>query len=318
MNELPHSQSPLVTVIVPTFNRRRWIGECLDSVLAQTYKNLEVIVVDDGSSDGTAEWIRSQHSFAGVQLHVQPNQGASVARNNGIALAKGDLIAFIDSDDLLLPTHIETAVGKFAEVPELGLFCCDSMMIDAEGHELFGGKTWHTALAEAKGVDVRSGFRKLEHVFAFSNCFPGFTLRREVFENLGGFDQSIFPADDYDLALRVAGSEYGVFYLHQTLCLRREHDGQLSGIRNSVKTQVQLIRALERARDTHPGRTGSENAMARRIGDVRLELGMSQLKEGAHASGLKTLMTTIVSSPHQLRTLSRIGFRRLRKVFALS
>ena len=318
MNDLPHSQSPLVTVIVPTFNRREWIGECLDSVLAQTYQNIEIIVVDDGSSDGTAEWIKSQPSFSGIQLHVQPNQGASVARNNGIALAKGDLIAFIDSDDLLLPAHVETAVKKFEEEAELGLFCCDSMMIDAHGHELFGGKTWHTALSEAKGVEVKSGFRKLEDVFAFSNCFPGFTLRREVFEKLGGFDQSIFPADDYDLALRVAGSDYRVFYQHETLCLRREHDGQLSGIRNSVKTQVQLIRALERASESHPGRTGPEDRVARRIGDVRLELGMSQLKEGAHLPGVKTILSSVASSPSQLRTLSRIGFRRLRKVFALN
>ena len=313
MKELPQNESPLVTVIVPTFNRRQWIGECLDSVLAQTYPNIEIIVVDDGSSDGTFDWLSSEPKYADVNVQMQPNQGASVARNNGIECSNGDLIAFIDSDDLLLPHHVETAVKKFAEVPELGLFCCDSTMIDAAGQELFEGKTWHTALAETKGLAIGSGFRRLEDVFISSNCFPGFTLRREVLEKLGGFDQTIFPADDYDLALRVAASQYQVFYHHAPLCLRREHDGQLSGIRNSVKTQIELIRALVRSRDSNPGRI-SAGLANRRLGELRLELGMSKLKEGHRLSGFMTVLRTVAASPHQLRFLARVGRRRLKRI----
>ena len=313
MAERLNNELPLVTVIVPTFNRREWIGECLDSVLAQTYENIEVVVVDDGSSDGTAEWISQQDRYADVRVDIQPNQGASVARNNGIERADGDLIAFIDSDDLLLPNHVEKAVRKFAEHDDLGLFCCDSRMIDAAGDELFGGKTWHNALSEAKGLEVRTGFRTLEDVFRFSNCFPGFTLRREVFEKLGGFDQGIFPADDYDLALRLAGSDYRVFYLHEALCLRREHDGQLSGIRNSVKTQVQLIRALLRSADGHPGRIPAD-LVRRRISELRIELGISKVKEGDRVSGILTMLRTVATSPKQLRSLARIGQRRLKRL----
>ena len=236
------------TVIIPTFNRLKWIGECLDSVLGQTYPNVEVIVVDDCSTDGTVEWLAEQERYRDVIVHRQEkNGGASVARNTAIEMAKGDLVVFIDSDDLLRPDHIEKAVIAFERDPDLGLFCCDSTMIDADGNTILDGKTWHQSLAEAKGFDIKTGYRSLKDVFAYSNCFPGFTLRREVFEELGGFDQSIFPADDYDLALRVAGSRFKVFYLHEALCLRREHDGQLSGIQNSVKTQVKLIEALGHA-----------------------------------------------------------------------
>ena len=313
MTETLNNKSPMVTVIVPTFNRREWVGQCLDSVLAQTYGNIEIVVVDDGSSDGTAEWISSQDRYADVSVYTQPNQGASIARNNGIDRANGELIAFIDSDDLLLPNHIEKAVEKFADHDDLGLFCCDSRMIDAAGDALFGGKTWHTALSEAKGFEVKTGFRTLESVFSFSNCFPGFTLRREAFEKLGGFDQGIFPADDYDLALRLAASEYRVFYLHEALCLRREHDGQLSGIRNSVKTQVQLINALVRSVETNPGRIPAD-LVRRRTSALKIELGISKVKEGNRLSGVLTMLRTVATSPEQLRSLARIGQRRLKRL----
>src|SRR5947209_3761624 len=99
---------PLVSVIIPTFNRRQWIGECLDSVRAQTYPHVEALVIDDGSTDGTVEWLRSEPQYSFAQLHVQPqNGGASLARNRGIGIAGGELIVFIDSDDLLASNHIE-------------------------------------------------------------------------------------------------------------------------------------------------------------------------------------------------------------------
>src|SRR6266496_6086601 len=107
---------PLVTIIVPTFNRRRWIGECLDSISAQTYDHVEALVIDDCSTDATVEWLQSQPRYSFVKIHVQPrNGGASEARNRGIKIARGDLIAFIDSDDLLAPKHVEKAVEAFRE-----------------------------------------------------------------------------------------------------------------------------------------------------------------------------------------------------------
>jgi glycosyltransferase involved in cell wall biosynthesis len=307
--------SPLVSIIIPTYNRREWIGECLDSVLAQTYKNFEIIVVDDVSTDGTVEWLRGEPRYKDVRVHVQDvNGGASTARNTGIEMAGGELIAFIDSDDMLLPEHLAKAVAAFGEHKDLGLFCCDSRMIDARGDAILGGKTWHQALSEAKGKRVETGFRGLADVFDFSNCFPGFTLRREVFSELGGFDQTLFPADDYDLALRVAGSRFKVFYLHEPLCLRREHDGQCSGIDNSVKTQVKLIEALETAASREPERLGTSPAVRRRLAEVRMELGMCEIKEGRRGRGAVTIARSVLESPSQMREIKRIGGRKLRKM----
>ena len=143
---------PLVTVIIPTFNRRRWIGECLDSVRAQTYPRVETLVVDDGSTDGTVEWLRSEPRYEFARLHVQPkNGGASVARNTGIQISKGDLFVFIDSDDALAPTHVERAVSVFRERPNVGLFCCDSTIIGPDSEVLFDGRTWHEIQRSRRG-----------------------------------------------------------------------------------------------------------------------------------------------------------------------
>src|SRR5215471_14308042 len=107
--------SPLVTIIIPTFNRRRWIGECLDSIKAQTYRQIETLVIDDCSTDGTVDWLRTNPDYSFAKVYVQPkNGGASIARITGIEMAQGELIAFIDSDDLLARNHIETAVRVFA------------------------------------------------------------------------------------------------------------------------------------------------------------------------------------------------------------
>jgi len=302
------------SVIIPTFNRRNWIGECLDSVLAQTHPNIEIIVVDDCSTDGTIDWLRSQPKYEKVKIHVQEkNGGASIARNTGIGMATGELIVFIDSDDMLMPEHIKTAVALFEKHPDLGLFCCDSTMIDADGNVILGGKTWHQNLAEAKKYDISTRFRSLQDIFMFSNCFPGFTLRREVFEELGGFVQSIFPADDYDLALRVAGSKWKVYYLHQPLCLRREHDGQCSGIRNSVKTQVKLIDALKQAVDRNPAELNDKVKIRNRLSEAKLELGLSSILEGKKGAGIKSIIDSILTGPKQIRTLAGIGRRRLRR-----
>ncbi len=299
-----------VSVIIPTFNRRPWIGECLDSILAQAYPYIEVVVVDDCSTDDTVEWIRGQPRFEGVKLHVQEkNGGASIARNTGIGISSGDLIVFIDSDDLLMPNHVETAVCHFERYPDIGLFCCDSTMIDQSGGVILDGKTWHQNLAEIKRLDIKTGFRTLRDVFLYSNCFPGFTLRREVFELLGGFDQSIFPADDYDLALRVAGSDFKVYYLHEALCLRREHDGQCSGIQNSVATCKKLGEALVRTTNRYPSIANSRKLVRKRLAEVDFETGISQLKEGDRLRGAGRVASSMLNRPEQIGNALRIGGR---------
>lgn len=305
---------PLVTIIIPTFNRRQWIGECLDSVRAQTYPHVETLIIDDCSTDGTVEWLRSEPGYAFAKVHEQPkNGGASIARNTGIAMAQGELIAFIDSDDLLAPNHIERAVAVFDSEQNIGLFACDSTIIDPNGKVIYAGRTWHEIQGENRDYPVRTGVRNLKDVFIFSNIFPGFTLPKAVFEKIGDFDQSIFPMDDYDLMLRVAGAGYGIYYCHEPLALRREHTGQCSGPTNSVDTCRKQILTLEAALKRNPELRKAGPEIRKRMAQAKLELAISRIKSGQRASGLRAMLQAIGTHPSQLSQIVRLGNRKFQQ-----
>jgi cellulose synthase/poly-beta-1,6-N-acetylglucosamine synthase-like glycosyltransferase len=315
--QIQEMSEPLVSVVIPTYNRRRWIGECLDSVRAQTYPRVETLVIDDCSTDGTVEWLRSDPRYAFARVHVQPrNGGASEARNAGIRMARGSLVAFIDSDDLLAPVYAERAVETFRRQPNLGLFCCDSTMIGPDGEVIHGGRTWHQIQAEQKRYPVRSGLRSLKDIFTFSNIFPGFMLPREVFERVGLFEQSIFPMDDYDLAMRVAGAGYGVYYCDEPLALRREHTGQCSGVVNSVHTCRQQLEALDAALERNPELRSEGAAVRRRLAGARLELALSRILAGERAAGVAVMLRALAADPARIAEVARLGGRRLRRLVA--
>ena len=307
----------LVSIIIPTYNRRGWIGECLNSIKAQTYQNIETLVIDDCSTDGTVDWLRSRPEYGFAHVHVQSkNGGASVARNAGIKMAAGELIVFIDSDDLLAPNHVETAVSVFQSQVNVGLFACDSTMIAENGEVLYAGRTWHEIQSELKKFPVGTGRRTLKDVFLFSNIFPGFTLPKVVFEKVGGFDQSLFPMDDYDLMLRVAGAGYGVHYQHEPLALRREHTGQCSGPANSVRTCRQQILTLEAALKRNPELRRAGPEIRKRMAHARLELGISRLKSGERVDGSADMLRALGADPAKIADIGRVGYRRLRRALS--
>jgi len=303
----------LVSIIIPTYNRRCWIDDCLGALAIQTHHNFEAIVVDDGSIDGTVEWLRSNpYSFA--RIHTQEkNSGASVARNTGVRLAKGELISFIDSDDVLEPGHLETAVATFQEYQNLGLFCCDAMMIGPDGEALNDGRTWHTVNGEVKRYPVKSGLRNLMDIFLFSNSFPGFTLRREIFEKIGYLDQDLFPLDDYDLALRVAGAGYQVYYCHRPLARYRVHETNSSGAGNGIKVGKEKLRCLRLALERNPEIRALGSRVSRRLSEVKLELAITQIRAGKIGAGMKSALEAFLSSPAMAIEALRLGKRKARR-----
>ncbi|MFC1511428.1 glycosyltransferase family 2 protein [Candidatus Margulisiibacteriota bacterium] len=177
---------PEVSVIIPAYNYADFTVQAVESVLAQTYKNFELIVVDDGSTDGTGDALKRFGDR--IRYMYKQNGGVSSARNLGIRLAKGKYIAFLDCDDLWLPNKLEESLKGFGD-KEVGLVHTDTYHMDAQGQDLFVQKSPGFSGMVAERLLI-SGF--------ISN--PTVMVEKKCFDSVGLFDKKLFYAD-YDKCL---------------------------------------------------------------------------------------------------------------------
>lgn len=210
---------PKVTVVLPAYNATQYIRETIDSVLKQSYQNFELLVIDDGSTDDTAEVVQAYvQQDSRVQLISQPNQGVSAARNHGTRRASGELIAFLDADDLWVPHKLEAHVRHFSSDAKLGMSFARIEYIDSNSKRT--GQQSHLRL---KNI--------LPQHFYQDNlaCTPSnVVVRREVLQEIGGFDSDLSGLADIDLFLRVSCSGWKVEGLDEVLVYYRFHPGGMS------------------------------------------------------------------------------------------
>lgn len=183
----------LISVIIPAYNGEVTLAETLRSVLNQTHGHLEVVVIDDGSTDGTAEIVEG-FTDPRLTLHRFTNRGAPVSRNRGIRLAKGQYLAFVDADDLWSPDKLEKQLAALEDDPRAGVAYSFTTYIDEAGNVLYPG------LHEAISGDV---LRPLFVRFFLQNGSNAL-VRRQVFDRIGVFDETLEVCDDYDFYLRAA------------------------------------------------------------------------------------------------------------------
>lgn len=182
---------PLVTVVIPCFNHAAYLAEAVESVLAQSYSQVEIVVVDDGSTDGSAT-VAAQ--FPTVILVRQPNAGLSAARNAGIRASSGDLLTFLDADDRLLPDAIQTGVERLTAHPEWAFVSGAYRDIDAAG---MPARPWPHVCPDG---DHYLGLLRAPYIAMHATVL----FRRNALEQAGGYDVSLRACEDYDLYLRVA------------------------------------------------------------------------------------------------------------------
>jgi glycosyltransferase involved in cell wall biosynthesis len=206
---------PLVSVIIPTYNRATLVQEAIASVLSQGYPRLEVIVVDDGSQDRTPEVLRALGE-AVTFLH-QEHAGVSTARNRGVAAAHGELLAFLDSDDLWRPGKVAAQVALFAQQPQAQVCYTEEIWIR------------HGVRVNPRQIHHKhSGWIFLQSLPLCTISPSSVMLRRQLWERLGGFDASLPACEDYDLWLRMTAI-VPVTLLPQALIVKRGgHADQLS------------------------------------------------------------------------------------------
>ena len=229
------SDLPLVSVVVPAYQAERFLAETLASALAQDYPALEVIVVDDGSSDTTAE-IAQRHP---VRLLRRPHRGVSAARNAGIAAAHGELITILDADDLWPTDRISRQVAHMNEHPEHGIVLGLTELFVTPGEQ--HPPHWPEKLADAPLPAVAGTM----------------IARRAVFELVGGFDESMWLCEDIDWLARVKDAGFAAGALEHVLLRYRIH--ALNTSRDEPANRDVLLRVMRRSvrRQRRPGAGGA-------------------------------------------------------------
>lgn len=234
--------SPLVSVIVPTYNRRRMLQEAIDSVLSQTYTHYELLVVDDGSTDGTQQLMAAYGDQ--IKAIYQKNAGVSAARNRGIRSSSGELIALLDSDDYWMPEKLTAQVDLFMNIPQ-------------------------AVICQTEEIWIRDGVRvnpKLRHKkmsgMIFEASLPlclispsAVMMRKSLFDEVGLFDEMMPACEDYDLWLRIT-SKYPAHLIPRHLIVKRGgHHDQLSRMpeldKYRIRSIVKILRNGELSKDQH-------------------------------------------------------------------
>jgi glycosyltransferase involved in cell wall biosynthesis len=285
-----------VSVVIPAYNQDRFVGESVQSALDQTRRPLEVIVVDDGSTDDTRA--RLEPFGNRILLVSQANRGVSVARNEGSRRARGTHLAFLDADDAWLPRKLEAQTARLEADPELGLVHCGVEEIDATGRRtgerLDGREGWvaDAMLFFGPGVILGGG--------------SGVVLPKHLFREAGGFDERMSTSADWDLHQRIA-RRARVGFVPEILLRYRRHEGNMH--RDVALMAHDMLLAYEKAFRSEPG--PPRDLRRRALASLHSMLASSFAEAGQFPEAMRHLARAVVYEPRTLYRALRSIARRL-------
>jgi len=260
---------PLVTVVIPCYNRAEYIQITLNSVFEQTYPNIEIIVIDDGSLDESFEILTSQKHK--IRLYQHPggeNRGQSSSINLGLSKACGDYISILDSDDVFASQKIEKQVDYLETNSSIGLVYSNGMNIDSAGKEMY-----------PLYLDgPRDGIGPEEVLESSSFNLPSNAMvRKSVFTKAGFLDESLRSAQDHDMAIRIAEIA-PIGYLNEILWFYRRHDASISHLR-TLERWKNGFKILNKASKRYPY---SRHSRMRRRGVLHFRLAQCYLQKKSY------------------------------------
>lgn len=286
---------PFVSVIIPTFNRVKLLKETVQSVRNQTFRDFEIIVVNDGSSDGTGEWLDSQPDIGAVH---QKNLGIARSRNNGAAKARGAWFAFLDHDDLWAPAKLEVQVRFAGKHPEMGLIATKHVRLGSS-YRVPRQNRWMYGDLLAK--EYGESFIHTSSVM----------IRRDVFADIGGFPPRYRFADEFDVWLKIA-ARYPIAYFNQPLVFIRFYEANTSHNRVGVRSDTYDILM----QNYDPERIPMQ-VFLRTLSDHDISFGRAYLNEGDFENALYWFRSSVERTPWRLRSwryfLKFIVMRALRR-----
>lgn len=223
--------APHVSILIPTYNRANYLGETIASALAQSYPEIEIIVIDDGSTDGTAE-IVDEIKDGRVRYIYQENRGVSGALNTGWRAARGRFVAMLGSDDEMLPHHVETLLQLIERDEALSVVYGRAQGMDENGRKL----------PQVLGGPLKFPVDPLASLlYANSVCSIASLARRSVLEEAGGFDSNLRANEDWDLWIRLA-EHWGFRYHDDILARYRMHSTSLTASQSRDYENIALSR----------------------------------------------------------------------------
>lgn len=288
-----------VSVVIPVYNGKRYLKEALDSVFAQTFRDYEVICVDDGSTDGSVAIIKGYGER--VTLIQQPNAGQGAARNAGVRRGASVYVAFLDQDDRWYPHKLQQQVAALEANPRTVLAYCNSDRMDYEGRLLQVGATLaenKTALESPLGRLTGAGL-----------ILPSaMMVRRGTFERVGGFDPVLRGFEDFDLSARLKQQGRFIFLENSGMCYRVHAEGfRRTGGLHVIQSRA---RFLDRMRGLYVGDRTKEALIDAMQAECYSDWGTQELKYGSRANGQRMLVRSLRYNPLKFRTYSRL-FRSL-------
>lgn len=258
---------PLVSILIPCFNSARWLGETLESALAQTWPEKEIIVVDDGSRDDSLALAR-RYERCGLRVITQPNRGASAARNTALTACHGDYIQFLDADDLLAPDKIAQQMNLASTTgPNFALCANWSRFTSSTANADFTPQPLCTDTAPVDWVITKFEQNAMMHPAAW-------LISRSLANQVGHWDESLSLDDDGEYFTRVVLASRGVRYCREaTSFYRSQLPGSLSGAKSekawdsAYRSLAQSVQRLRLAEDSPRTRHACANAFQRYIYD---------------------------------------------------
>lgn len=267
--------NPIVSVVIPTYNRSQDVVRSIRSVSNQTYGNLEIIVVDDGSTDGSKKAINEME--VDLRYIYQQNRGANAARNTGIIASNGQFISFLDSDDVLDEKHLEKVINKFKE--------CSG--------EVMGVTTSHRnrfQSGEVKNTSIRpNGEISLENFFERDGIgsFSCVTFKRRVFDEVGLLDEEMPSFQDYEFYLRIL-EEWKIWGVEEILVDRYLGNDRIS---TNMSKKISGLRLIKRK---YPNK-----AHDKFVSDAYIAIATKELKNGNRKEALKYIKKAVYIKPDQ-------------------
>lgn len=302
---------PRVSVLLTCYDHLAYLPDAWESIFAQTYRDFEVIALDDGSADGTRDWLREREDQARI-LFNEKNLGTYATLNRGLGAASGEFIAILNDDDVWRPTKLERQIELLDRFPRVGLVHTDGFFIDAHGERLEGSPLGFEFPRTETG-DVFLDLAYQNKIIASAAL-----VRRDCFDALGGFDETYFGSGDWQMWLRIA-ERWEVGYVAEPLTLYRVHGANASHKLERIWRDDQRLREwlaprLEAATDRDPLRATRAKAHNWAcLGTVRKLNGDPAGARAAFAASLREQPGRLKSVLRWAATYLPVGaFRRLR------